>query len=171
MARIKLHHDIFQHKSGETIDVDADKAAWAVAEGYASTAKDADGVHATSVPAKQDPRLPENADDEPNTDLREQIADGLMISDKTEADGDFAPTLAHPEEYHVPELTNGKGNVEKADDGKEALEDKAVADSEKTEPVEETGTPAAVEKANDATEKAAQKVEATKAKKAASASA
>lgn len=167
MARIKLHHDIFGHKSGETVDVDKDKAAWAVAEGYASTAKDADGVHATSVPAKQDPRLAENADDEPNGDLREQVAGGLMISDETDPDDDFAVTLAHPEDYHQPEITNGAGKPEKAEDGKDALEKKAVADSEKAEPVEETGTTEKTEKANDATEKAAQKVEAAKAKKAA----
>jgi hypothetical protein len=154
MARIKLHHDIFGRKSGETIDVDADKAKWAVTEGYASTSTPADGVHATSVPAKQDPRLPENAEGEPNVDLRQQIADGLMLTPDTDEDANFAPTLAHPENYHSPELYNSKGDPEKGEKGKQALEAKAEA-ADPDEAVEVTGDTAPAAAENDKVEAAA----------------
>jgi hypothetical protein len=155
--RIRLHQDIFGHKSGETIDYDATQAKWAVKEGYASTAADADGVHATSVPAKNDPRLAENVKGDANPTLHEQIEAGVLTPGEPDKD-EVYPTLQHPEDYHVPELTNGKGDPDKGEAGKAPLEAKA----EKTDPedaVEFTGTPESVEKANDATEKASVKAD------------
>lgn len=136
--RIKLHQDLFAHKSGETVDVETKLAKWAVAEGYASTAADADGVHATSVEAKNDPRLAENVSDKPNDSLAVQHSNGLVYG-KEDAD----PVTPVPTGgVEMVEVTNGKGDPEKAEKGKETLEEKAVeADSEQA--VEVAEAPAA----------------------------
>ena len=135
MTRVKLPQDAEGHKSGETVDIDASRAKWLVTEGYASTAADADGVHATSVPAQHDPRLAENRED-PDPTLREQMAAGLGLpgsGEHDEAEVTPVPTLAYPDPI---ERSNGKGDQAKGNAGKDVLERKAVATDAEEQAVE-----------------------------------
>jgi len=61
--KVKLHQDVEGAKSGDSIDVPADRAKFLIQEGYASTSKDVDGVTITSVPADIDPTLAKNRED------------------------------------------------------------------------------------------------------------
>jgi hypothetical protein len=123
MARIKLHDDIYGHKSGESIDVSQSKADWAVANGYASTSgDDTKLIQANGVPAGKDQTLAKNRE-APNKGLQEQIADGdLLKADPDKDTDDVQPTLNNLQPI---ELTNGKGDPAKAARGKDALEAKA----------------------------------------------
>lgn len=118
--RIKLHDDIEGHKSGETVDVPEERAKFYLANGYASAASyNADEHPEMGVPAKIDPRLAENRKDEPNVDLRTQLADGLGKN----ADNDPDAVTPVPRSTGTPiELTNGKGDPAKAEKGKAGLE-------------------------------------------------
>lgn len=119
--RIKLHDDIEGHKSGETVDVPKERAEWYLVNGYASHADYNDDENPkTGVPAKQDPTLATNVEAKPNESLPEQMAAGLGTPEKPDAD----PIEARREPI---ELTNGKGNPEKAAAGKEKLEEAADA--------------------------------------------
>jgi len=161
--RVKLHQEAEGRKPGETVDVPEERAKWLVAEGYASTTADADGVHATSVPAQHDPRLAANRE-EPDATLHEQMADGLGMPGSGEHDESEitpTPTLAYPDPI---ERTNGKGDPEKGDAGKEVLERKAVATDAEEQAVEENPELAAkATKAGDKVEASSQKVEEAKA--------
>ena len=131
--RLKLHQDIEGKKAGQTAEVPEERARFYLAEGYASTSADQDGVHATSVKAKLDPRLAENAGDA-NRTLGEQHADGLVIA------GEPNPDPVPTEPYVAPnpvERTNGEGNPETAEKGKEAAE-KAADRTDPSDAVEET---------------------------------
>ena len=126
--RIRLHDDVAGHKSGETVDVENDYAKWLVANGYASTSKDADGVRATSVPADQDPTLAENRE-EPDPTLREQMAKGLGTPGSAEPDeSEIVPKPYVPgaRDQHEAEVFNADGDPEAAEKGKDKLEEAAV---------------------------------------------
>lgn len=124
--RIKLHDDIEGHKSGETVDVPKDRADYYLVNGYASAASYNDDENpATNVTADKDPTLAENRKDKPNDGLYDQLADGLGRNGGEDTDDVKPMTAVSP---HTPvELTNGKGDPEKADAGKEKLEQAAVA--------------------------------------------
>lgn len=159
--RLKLHDDVEGHKSGETVDVPEERAKWLLANGYASQASvDADGVHATSVPAKLDPTLAENRE-EPEKSLAVKMDEGLGLpSDEPYDEKAPEPYLARP---NPVELTNGKGDPEKAAKGKEALEARA----EKTDPDDAPeNNPEAVEDQREENDKAEDKVEKLEEKKA-----
>jgi hypothetical protein len=156
--RIKVHQDIEGVKSGQTVDVPEKRAKWLIAEGYASTAADSDGVHATSVDAKLDPTLAEN-NDSANDSLAEQMAAGLGKPGEVDPDPVDSQYAGPPNPI---EVTNGNGDPEKAEKGKAGLE----AAAEKTDPEDAPETnPEAVadaQKANDKAEAKVQKVEAAK---------
>lgn len=98
--KVTLTQDAEGKKSGDEVDVPADRARWLVAEGYAKADKEL-----KDQDAKADPRLPENVDNEPNKSLAEQMDDGLL--DKSEPDEDEVipvPALDRPQP--VAELTN-----------------------------------------------------------------
>ena len=149
--RVKLHDDVEGHKSGETVDVPDERAKWLVANGYASTAADADGVHATSVPAKDDPTLAENREPA-NESLDVQSARGDFKWDESKVEEDPVRPSERPGNTH-PEITNGEGDPEKGAKGKEALE-KAAAQTDPAEATENGGELFAKNrKANDRAEK------------------
>lgn len=128
--RITLHDDIEGHKSGETIDVAEDRAKWYLANGYASAADyNRDEDPKMSVDAKLDPTLAKNRDDKPNADLRDQLADGLGRNRGDDTD-DVRP-MTKTSGHEPVELTNGKGNPEKAAAGKDEISpaSPAVVDS------------------------------------------
>lgn len=123
--RIKLHQDVEGHKAGETVEVKAERAKWLVAQGYASTSKDADGVRATSVPADDDPTLATNREDA-GEGLRERMAAGLGTPGSAEVDdSEISPVPTIPDATKI-EMTNGEGDPEKAATGRDALEAAAV---------------------------------------------
>src|SRR5689334_12237033 len=133
--RVKITQDVAGHKSGESVDVDDSYGKWLVAEGYASTSADSDGVHATSVPAQHDPRLAENRE-EPDRPLRERMANGLGMPGSEEPDDREitpTPTLANP----MPaEKFNGKGDPGKGEKGKQALERQSLSTDAEEQAVE-----------------------------------
>lgn len=161
--RVKLHQEAEGRKPGETVDVPEERAKWLVAQGYASTAADADGVHATSVPAQHDPTLAANRE-EPDPSLAKQMAAGLGMPGSGEENPNEItpkPALAYPDPV---ERTNGQGDPEKGEAGKAVLERKAAATDAEEQAVEEN--PELVEraqKANDKVEASSQKVEEAKA--------
>ena len=162
MVQMRLHQDVEGKKAGETADVPPERADFYEQEGYAVKVRGADkvdGVYRTSVPASKDPRLAENADD-PNEGLHDQLASGLGKPGTLEDTDDVRPTLAHPEDYHSPELLNVSGNLAKAEAGKEKAEDKAVEQDPEKAPEEAGETPAVAEKKADSGEQAAEKADA-----------
>lgn len=128
--RLKLHDDVEGHKSGETVDVPEERAKWYLVNGYASAASYNDDENpSTGVPAKIDPTLADNREDKPNKGFHTQVAeDRLGVTDEVDPDP-FVPTSFTSNKEPI-ELTNGKGDPEKAAAGKEKLEDAAV----KTDP-------------------------------------
>lgn len=162
--RIKLHDDVEGHKSGETVDVPESRAKWLLENGYASQAgRDADGVHATSVEAKLDPTLAENRKDEPEPGLAERMDEGLGTPGFTKPDKDELVPQPYLDRPDPIERTNGKGDPEKAEKGKEALEARA----EKADPEEAVeNDPEAAEEQRKENDKAEAKVEKLEDKKA-----
>jgi hypothetical protein len=125
--RIKLHDDVEGHKSGETVDVPEERAKWYLAKGYASSASYNDDEHPeTNVLAKLDPTLADNREDKPNKSLPEQVAED-KVGNPTEPDADTVTPLTKTS-GHVPvELSNGKGDPEKAAAGKDKVEEKQAS--------------------------------------------
>ena len=159
--RLTLHDDVEGHKSGETVDVPEERAKWLLAQGYASAAsynRDEDPA-AGGVLAKHDPTLADNREDGPNKSLPEQVAED-KLGNRAEEDPDaFEPTTFTSNKTPV-ELTNGKGDPEKAAKGKARLADKAdstdATDAPETNPeLVETRSDAA-----DTSEEGAQKADA-----------
>jgi hypothetical protein len=61
MKTVTLHQDVEGHKANDEIEVDDDRAAWLVAQGYASIkGDDSDKTRITDVPADKDPTLAKN---------------------------------------------------------------------------------------------------------------
>lgn len=132
--RIKLHQDVEGRKAGETVDVPEKRAKWLLAEGYASTSADSDGVHATSVPADLDPRLAENRE-KPDDSLRKQLSEGLGTPRPEDADPNEKtpkPFIPDAEGSMVEEVYNVKGDPEKAAKGRETIEKAAARQNEET---------------------------------------
>jgi len=132
--RITLHQDVEGRKSGETVDVEEKRAEWYLQNGYASAPSYKDDEHPEmGVLAKHDPMLAENVKDEPLPDLRESMANGL--GNQTEDDPDEVVPTIFTSNKTPAELTNGKGNPEKAAAGKEKLE-KRLAGTDPADAVE-----------------------------------
>jgi hypothetical protein len=156
--RVKLHQEAEAKKPGETVDVEEGRGKWLVAEGYASTPADADGVHATSVPEQHDPRLAQNRE-KPDPTLREQMADGLGMPGSGEPDPNEIEPHPHLDRPDPVERTNGQGDPEKGAKGKEVLERKALATDSSDAVEEDPDVIEEVRKDNDKVEASSQKVE------------
>ena len=158
--RITLTDDVEGKKSGETIDVDAERAKWYLSHGYATTAAyNRDEDAAMSVPAKLDPTLAENRKDQPVTPLADQLADGLGLHTGDEPDPTVPPE--RPEGVIV-ERTNAKGDPEKGETGKDRVETR----SEGTDPEDAPETnPELVETRTESADKVEDKTQAVEAAK------
>jgi len=99
--KVKLHQDVEGAKSGDSIDVPADRAKFLIQEGYASTSKDVDGVTITSVPADIDPTLAENRE-EPQPHVQDRF-DAVKFEDAKPVDESKAE--------EIPEVTNDPQTV------------------------------------------------------------
>jgi len=158
--RVKITQDIEGKKAGETVDIPEDRAKFYLAEGYATTAADQDGVHATSVDAKLDPRLAENRKDAANATLGEQHADGLAVHSGDDPDDFERPPYQAP---NPVERTNGNGDQEKGLAGKASIEKGAVETDPEDAPETNPEAVADAAKANDKAEAKVEKVEDAKA--------
>lgn len=158
--RIKLHDDVEGHKSGETVDVPEERAKWYLANGYASAASYNDDEHPeTGVLAKHDPMLAENVKEKPNKDFHTQVAeDHLGVS--PEVDEDVVVPTTFTSNKEPVELTNGKGNPEKAAAGKAKLEEAAVKTDSDEAPETNPELVEANAKKADTAEEGAQKADA-----------
>lgn len=137
MTRVTLHDDIEGHKSGETVDVPAERAEYYLVNGYASTPSYNREEHAEAgvKSYKNDPTLAENREDGPNPDVRDQLADPDndlgRYSDREDTD-DVRPVV---DVVNPVELTNGDGDPEAGMKGKARVEKRQV---EKTDPEDAT---------------------------------
>ena len=100
--KVKLHQDVEGAKSGDSIDVPADRAKFLIQEGYASTSKDVDGVTITSVPADIDPTLAENRE-EPQAHVQDRF-DAVKL-------GQSEAKVDESKAEEIPEVTNDPQTV------------------------------------------------------------
>ena len=104
--KLKLAQDVEGHKSGETVDVPADRAAFYLAEGYAthpdgkSRSDGGDMLLVSGVPAEKDPRLAENRED-PDAEIPGHVD---RVQDASQPPAPLTPESFNPDEHTAAQV-------------------------------------------------------------------